>query len=120
MPQSHSKYQDCWEVEFKFLKVGSSECEARCIDCNSVFLVKIGGHSDVIKHVNGKRHKKIQEQNCVISRNVSDNSINVNEGKYINNNNECYLTPEEKVVKAETLQTLKFVSCNYSFTSAAD
>ena len=87
MPQSHSKYQDCWEVEFKFLKVGSSECEARCIDCNSVFLVKNGGHSDVIKHVNGKRHKKIQEQNCVISRNVNDNSIKVNEGKDINNNN---------------------------------
>ena len=57
----------------------------------------------------------------VISRNVSDNSINVNEGKDINNNNnECYLTPEEKVVKAETLQALKFVSCNYSFASAAD
>ena len=121
MPQRHSKYQVCWEVEFKFLKVGPSEYEAHCIDCNSVFLVKNGGHSDVIKHVNGKRHKKIQEQNCVISRNVSDNSINVNEGKDINNNNnECYLTPEEKVVKAETLQALKFVSCNYSFASAAD
>ena len=101
--------------------MGPSENEACCIDCNSVFLVKNGGHSDVIKHVNGKRHKKIQEQNCVISRNVSDNSINVNEGKYINNNNnECHLTPEEKVVKTETLQALKFVSSNYSFASAAD
>ena len=66
MPQRHSKYQVCWEVEFKILKVGPSENEARCIDCNSVFLVKNGGHSDVIKHVNGKRHKKIQEQNCYI------------------------------------------------------
>ena len=55
----------------------------------------------------------------VLSRNVSDNSINVNEGKYINNN-EGHLTPEEKVVKAETLQALKFVSSNYSFASAAD
>jgi len=54
----------------------------------------------------------------VISRNVSDNSINVNEGRDINNNNnECHLTPEEKVVKAETLQALKFVSSNHSFAT---
>ena len=58
----------------------------------------------------------------MLSRNVSDNSINVNEERDINNNNnnECHLTPEEKVVKAETLQALKFVSSNYSFASAAD
>ena len=55
MPQRHSKYQYCWEVEFKYLKVGPSEYEARCIDCNLGFLVKIGGHSDVIKHVNRKK-----------------------------------------------------------------
>ena len=37
-----------------------------------------------------------------------------------NNNNVAKLDPQETVLKAKTLQALKFVSSNYSIASTAD
>ena len=32
--------------------------EARCTDCNSIFSIKNGGHSDVKRHCSGIKHSK--------------------------------------------------------------
>ena len=113
------------------LKVGPSECEARCtmrydIQTNSIFSIKNGGHSDVKRHCSGIKHRKncgeCSDNSKNISDNsinISDNSININEENY-ENNNQIELTPEEQVMKAETLQALKVVSSNYSFASTTD
>ena len=84
------------------IKAGSREYEVRCIDCNSIFSIKNGGHSDVTRHCSGIKHSK----NCGAcsdnSKNISDNSINIYEENY-ENNNQIELAPEKQVIKAETL-----------------
>ena len=120
MPKIFTKYKEAWEKEFKCLKAGPSEYEARCTDCNSIFSIKNGGHSDVKRHCSGIKHRKNCGECSDNSKNISDNSININEENYENNNNQIELTPEEQVMKAETLQALKVVSSNYSFASTTD
>ena len=110
---------------FKCLKAGPSEYEARCTDCNSIFSIKNGGHSDVKRHCSGIKHSKNAGECSDNSINISDNSINISDSININeendeNNNQIELTPEDQVMKAETLQVLKVVSSNYSFASTTD
>ena len=105
--------------KFKCIKAGPSEYELRCTDCNSIFSIKNGGHSDVTRHCSGIKHSKNCGECSDNSKNISDNSININEENY-ENNNQIELTPEEQVMKAETLQALKVVSSNYSFASTTD
>lgn len=105
--------------KFKCIKAGPSEYEVQCTDCNSIFSIKNGGHSDVTRHCSGIKHSKNCGECSDNSKNISDNSININEENY-ENNNQIELTPEEQVMKAETLQALKVVSSNYSFASTTD
>ena len=43
--------------EFKCLKAGPSEYEAQCTDCNSIFSIKNGGHSNVKRHYSGIKNR---------------------------------------------------------------
>ena len=73
--------------------------------------IKSGGHADISRHINGKRHRKLIK--------TSSESVIVRQGSD-ENNNVAKLDPQEAVLKAETLQALKVVSSNYSFASTAD
>lgn len=110
-----TKYNSGWEEKFKCLKAGPSEYEALCTDCGSNFSIKNGGRSDVKKHCNGSKHKKNYKKLNDNSVNIGDNSVNVND-----ENNVFKLTPQEEVIMAETVQALKVVSSNYSFSSTTD
>ena len=125
MPRKFTKYKEAWEKEFECLKAGPSEYEARCTDCNSIFSIKNGGHSDVKRYCSGIKHCKNAGEFSDNSMNISDNSINISDSININeendeNNNQIELTPEDQVMKAETLQALKVVGSNYSFASTTD
>ena len=115
MPKSEMKYKSSWECDFKFLKPGPSEHEAHCTDCNYTFSIKYGGRCDIKRHIQMKRHVKSVENSSdhVVCAQVENDE----------NNNEVeltVLTPEDKVMKAETIQALKVVSSNYSFASTSD
>ena len=75
----------------------------------------MGGRSDVKKHCNGSKHKKNYKKINDNSVNIGDNSVNVND-----ENNVFKLTPQEEVIMAETMQALKVVSSDYSFSSTTD
>ena len=73
MPRKFTKYKVAWEKEFECLKAGPSEYEARCTDCNCIFSIKNGGHSDVKRHCSGIKYSK----NCGECSNNCDNSSNL-------------------------------------------
>lgn len=111
MPKAFTKYNKSWENVFPFLQPGPSDYEAHCLECDLKFSIKHGGKSDVKRHMNRK---------CHIEKTVKNSAKSVDK-----NNNEApvpitTLTPQEEVLKAETLQALKVVNSNYSFSSTAD
>ena len=121
MPDNDVTYNVDWEEEYKFLRPGPSVYRARCEDCKSVFSIKNGGCSDIKQHCRTKKHQKLSQKAIVdISMVIEDNDSSVNSISIDENNNGLELSPQEKVMKAETLQALKVVSSNYSFASACD
>ena len=58
MPKVLTKYNVSWESEFSFLKLGLTEHETHCLDCNHNFPISNGGKNYIKKNIQCKMHKK--------------------------------------------------------------
>ncbi|CAL4093316.1 unnamed protein product [Meganyctiphanes norvegica] len=116
MPKGLTKYNVSWESEFPFLKPGPTEHEAHCLDLIIIF------QSVMVEKVT---LKNIYNKKCI--RKTIENSsdlVECAENQVDENNNEAnireILTPQEEVIREETIQALKVVNSNYSFLSTTD
>ena len=87
---------------------------AHCKLCSKSFRIDGRGIAQVKSHQRSKKSKT--ENICSGSSNqrtfiVGSKTVNLSPGTFV-------LTQEESVVKAEILQALQYVECNYSFASA--
>ena len=87
---------------------------AHCKLCNKSFRIDSGGIAQV-KSQRSKSHKDRENISSGSSNQrtfiVGSKTVNLSPGTFV-------LTQEESVVKAEILQALQYVECNYSFASA--
>ena len=119
MPKSSTTYNDAWEKEFDFLTPGKNLFYAHCTMCNAEIKIQSGGIADVKRHVKSKKHSQHESKpGDTASQNEGNESFPT--ATDANNNLVIKLTPNDEVLKAETLQALKVVNSNYSFASCAD
>ena len=112
MPKSFTRYNVSWKSQYPFLKRGPTEYEAHCVDCDYTFPIKNGGKNDIKRHIKRKSHNKDLTDN-------SSDVVDCAENQVDGNNNEAnvseILSPQEEVIRAETIEALKVVNSNYSF-----
>ena len=110
-------YRSSWESDFTWIQKDKDSSNAYCKVCNSSFRIDNSGLSQVKAHASADSHKKKVQllagktsQRVIVS--TSRNNLS------LSSTTSVLLTPEDEVVKAETLQALDYVSSNYSFASA--
>ena len=106
-----------WESDFTWIQKDKDSSNAYCKVCNSSFRIDNSGLSQLKAHASADSHKKKVQllagktsQRVIVS--TSRNNLS------LSSTTSVLLTPEDEVVKAETLQALDYVSSNYSFVSA--
>ena len=110
-----TSYSLKWEEDFSWLKKLKDVDCAHCKLCNKSFRIDGGGIAQVKPHQRSKSHKDKENISSGSSKQrtfiVGSKTVNLSPGTFV-------LTLEESVVKAEILQALQYVECNYSFASA--
>ena len=107
-------YCESWEKEFPFLRAApNDQYRGLCVACNKTFKVDGSGILQVRSHMSGPTHLEHEKRmkNQVRFSRSEDGSAVMSKNKFV-------LSPDEQVVKAETLQAFKTVESNLSFAAA--
>ena len=109
------KQNSLWKKDHSWLqKCKKDQFLAYCKICKKTFSVSGGGISLVKQHEKTKTHISITDEFC------NQLTFEKSSGSVVQLDKRIQFSYEEKITRAEVLQTLKCVDSNWSFQSAND